>query len=232
MTTSPAVPVAAATFDTLPVPTDRGEILRYLGYPAGVVPDRRVAARIDEILAAAPAALRPRGTYAVYEPSARDRRSLTFSPGLAVKGAVADFLRPARRFAVFLVTAGPEISRRVDAAWNVNDALAALVWDAVGSHGAEGAADALAADLRARIGPDEALTLRYSPGYCGMDLAQQQVLFALIDPKPVGVTLLPTLIMDPIKSVSGIYGIGPADAVETSGSPCARCAMQDCRMRR
>lgn len=232
MKTADPVPLASATFDTLPVEPNRAEVLRYLGYPRGAVPDPRVAGRIDAILGEARGVIAPKGTYALYEPDARDRRSLSFGPGAVLRGAVADFLRPASRFAVFLVTAGPGIARQVDAAWRAGDALGALVWDALGSQIAEGAADALADDLRRRLRPGEALTLRYSPGYCGMDLAQQRVLFALLDPAPVGVTLLPALIMEPVKSVSGIYGIGPAASVEAQGSPCDRCAMTTCHMRR
>jgi hypothetical protein len=86
--------------------------------------------------------------------------------------------------------------------------------------------------LRARIPDGTALTLRYSPGYCGISLKQQQKLFRLVPADRIGVELLPTMIMKPIKSVSGLIGIGPAPAIKAYGNPCSRCPLKDCAMRR
>jgi hypothetical protein len=38
--------------------------------------------------------------------------------------------------------------------------------------------------------------------------------------------------MKPVKSVSGLIGIGPQAAVHAYGNPCQRCPSLDCRMRR
>jgi hypothetical protein len=46
------------------------------------------------------------------------------------------------------------------------------------------------------------------------------------------VELLPAMIMKPVKSVSGLVGIGPREAVMAYGNPCDRCPAVDCRMRR
>jgi cobalamin-dependent methionine synthase I len=120
----------------------------------------------------------------------------------------------------------------VEEAMRSGDPLAGLIYNAIGSELVEAAADRIAADLRGRLHPGEALTLRYSPGYCGMSLSQQRTNFRLIEAGDIGVELLPTLIMKPIKSVSGLIGMGPQEAVEAFGNPCDRCPLLDCRMRR
>jgi hypothetical protein len=65
-----------------------------------------------------------------------------------------------------------------------------------------------------------------------MPLREQQTLFGLVDAAGIGVALLPTLIMRPVKSVSGLIGIGPAESITAQGTPCDRCLLDTCRMRR
>jgi cobalamin-dependent methionine synthase I len=74
--------------------------------------------------------------------------------------------------------------------------------------------------------------MRYSPGYCGMDLRQQQNLFRLVPAESIGITLLPSQLMQPMKSVSGIVGLGPKELVGGNLSPCDRCPQVGCHMRR
>ncbi len=72
----------------------------------------------------------------------------------------------------------------------------------------------------------------YSPGYCGMPLTEQTKLFGLFDPENVGVRLSSDCLMRPLKSVSGLIGLGPAEDVKEFGSPCDRCELRGCAMRR
>ncbi|MBI4604086.1 MAG: hypothetical protein HY721_19185 [Planctomycetes bacterium] len=224
--------LGAVTIERLEVEPDEDEVLRYLGYPKEARPDPRVRDRVREVLAEAWPHVRPRGAYSVYDVEVLDRRSLTLRGGARFTGIIGDYLGPAQRTAVFVATAGSEISELATEAMRSGDALGGLVLGAVGSMAAEGATDALIEDLRGRIGPGEALTLRYSPGYCGLSLHQQRTIFDLVDAAQVGVELLPSMIMRPLKSVSGLVGIGPADAVSARGSPCDRCPLTDCKMRR
>jgi len=65
------------------------------------------------------------------------------------------------------------------------------------------------------------ITNRYSPGYCGWDVTEQHKLFQLMPENYCGIKLTPSALMDPVKSISGIIGIGkmlkiihiPADCV-------------------
>ena len=52
------------------------------------------------------------------------------------------------------------------------------------------------------------ITNRYSPGYCGWQVAEQHKLFQLIPDNYCGIRLTESALMDPEKSVSGIIGIG------------------------
>jgi hypothetical protein len=65
-----------------------------------------------------------------------------------------------------------------------------------------------------------------------MPLAEQRSVFQLVDAESIGVALEASMLMQPTKSVSGIVGIGAADAFEQRMLPCERCNAVNCPMRR
>jgi len=216
----------------LPVgPADPAEIYRYLGYPAKSAPAPRVAQRIASIVEQARRSLRPRGTYAVYAVTHRTAHSLKLD-ATTISGNIGEYLEHAERVAVFAVSVGSEISRLSESAAKSGDTFSAWAMDAVGSWAVEEAADALMVRIRRHLQDGQELTLRYSPGYCGMDISQQQNLFQLIQADSVGVTLMPSMLMQPLKSISGLVGLTPKDAVNSYHSPCDLCPRTGCHMRR
>lgn len=231
---SDAVPPAAVVeiFPDLPLaPGDPNELHRYLGYPAGVAPSPRVADRISRVLAQAASSLRPRGVYALYAVTHQTEHSLQLG-GVAISGKIGDFLRQSQRVAVFVVTVGEEISTLSEAAARTGDAFSAWVMDALGSWATEQAADNLMQRIRHHLDEGQELTLRYSPGYCGMSIAQQRNLFRLVPAEAAKVTLTPSLLMRPLKSISGLVGLAPREAMAQYHSPCDLCLLARCPMRR
>ncbi len=211
---------------------DRNEALRYLGYPRGAQAEGLVEARLDRAFGELAGRVQPRGMYALYPVARVEKERLELAGGAAFRGRIGEFLGGAHRAAVFIATAGPEIVAMAEQALRGGDRLGGLVYDALGSALAEAMVEALVEDLHLRLAPGEALTMRYSPGYCGIPLREQRKIFRLLDASQIGVGLLPTLIMHPVKSVSGVIGIGPEDGVRAYGNPCDRCPVTDCRMRR
>jgi len=215
---------------TLP-PQEPAEIYRYLGYPSGLAPQSRIASRIEQILVQGLTCLEPRGTFSLCEVVERTQQSLVLG-SVSIAGHVREFLGFADRVGVFVVTVGEGVTILGEQAVKRGDPLAAWVLDALGSWAAEAAADALIERMRPHLREQEALTLRYSPGYCGMDIARQRALFQLVRADSVGVTLLPSLLMRPLKSISGIVGLAPKEAVANFRSPCDFCSQVGCHMRR
>ncbi|HEX9250653.1 MAG TPA: vitamin B12 dependent-methionine synthase activation domain-containing protein, partial [Ignavibacteriaceae bacterium] len=64
-------------------------------------------------------------------------------------------------------------------------------------------------------------TNRYSPGYCGWSVADQQNLFSLLPAKFCGVSVNDNSMMIPIKSVSAVIGVGKN--VEKKNYECSIC---------
>jgi len=209
----------------------RSDILRYLGYPAGREPKAGLAERVQAAIAAVLPLLRPRGVFFLYPVENHTAHSLTLS-GITIAGNIGEFLSESRRIAAFIVTVGGEIADEAQSASKSGDTFSAWVINAVGSWAAESAADALMLQIRPHLDENEELTLRYSPGYCGMELAQQRNLFRLVEAASVGVRLSPTMLMHPLKSISGLVGLAPKQAVDRHRSPCDLCPRTGCHMRR
>lgn len=219
----------------LPIEVDRRAVLRMMG--CGLSPrEPRSAAVIEQVdrqLAQSRRLLKARAAYVIRKVDRMTDTELKLGGCPTFHGPIAGFLKPAMRVAVFVVTVGDALERVAQEAMDAGRTLEGFTLDAVGSAAADAATDALAEHLTwHEAGPDESLTPPFSPGYCGMSIDQQAPLFSIVDGRAVGVELLPTMVMRPIKSVSGLLGIGPAEAVMVHGVPCQWCDLDDCKMRR
>jgi len=222
--------------DAVEEAVDRNEVLRYLGYPIDASPGRHIRCDLDRWIEAAAERAAPRAVYVVAPVAEIDRRSLRLETPQQVDafaGAIGEFLGVSQYVAAFVATAGPGVEELASERMHSGDELAAMIVSAVGAERAE-AAEAVVIDRLRKQAHGEGLapTLPYSPGYCGMALTEQRKLFAVLGDDTAGVTLTRDCLMRPLKSVSGLIGLGPIDEVEAHGSPCDRCELYSCAMRR
>lgn len=111
------------------------------------------------------------------------------------------------------------------------DLLRGYVYDVVGSEIVEAAADKMQDELEKTMhASGKGITNRYSPGYCGWDVIEQQKLFRLMPDNYCGITLSESSLMYPFKSVSGFIGAGKN--VKRLPYACHLCDMEDCIYRR
>ena len=140
-------------------------------------------------------------------------------------------LRGAEAYALFVCTAGWEYEEYQHQLKEEDDMVRVFIADALGSVIAERCADRMEEALQTSI---DKLgwhhTNRFSPGYCGWHVSQQQLLFPLFEGHTCGVKLTDSSLMVPIKSVSGIIGLGPD--VRHQDYSCGLCDMQHCYKRR
>ena len=144
---------------------------------------------------------------------------------------VCGYLKGAEEAALFLCTAGARFSDEVQALNAAGDFLEAYVLDAIGSLTVERAMDRIQRSLETEQAVRGwKITNRYSPGYCNWPLKDQRALFELIGANPTGITLSPSCLMSPIKSVSGIIGLGPTARRREYG--CVVCRNETCIYRK
>lgn len=149
----------------------------------------------------------------------------------ACGGLIGRHLRDACEVALFAASLGPEFDRWSDAFFQQSDPFQGYLSNIIGSVLAEAVVDWLESCLQVDLDFDELhRSNRLSPGYCQWDVAEQQKLFALLPPRFCGITLNDSSLMTPIKSVSGVIGIGPE--LERREYGCSLCDRQGCIMRK
>ena len=140
-------------------------------------------------------------------------------------------LRGSEAYAFFICTAGLAFEQFQQRLKKKNDMVRIFIADALGSVIAEKCADRMEEVLQESIDKlDWHHTNRFSPGYCGWHVSQQQRLFPLFHGETCGVKLTDSSLMLPIKSVSGIIGLGPY--VRHMDYSCGLCTFQQCYKRK
>lgn len=140
-------------------------------------------------------------------------------------------LKKCRAIAIFLCTAGKDISERSRKAMIDGDLLRGYIYDAIGSEVVEAAADLMQAELDIMAaGENKTISNRFSPGYCGWNVIEQHKLFQLMHDNFCGIRLTESALMDPMKSESGFIGIGKK--IKRVPYSCSFCDMKDCFYRK
>ena len=152
-------------------------------------------------------------------------------PPFNMGGIIERQLRGSEAYACFVCTAGTEFEEWQQQLKNRDDMVRVFIADALGSVVAEKCADVMENHVQQSI---EKLgwhhTNRFSPGYCGWHVSEQQLLFPLFEGQTCGVRLTDSSLMVPIKSVSGIIGLGKE--VRRLDYTCGLCDFKQCYKRR
>jgi len=149
-------------------------------------------------------------------------------------GPKTDLLAPAERVLVAVLTIGPTLEQKVRALSAEGRSVLAYMLDCVGvlALGEVGEAVRRLAEERASavgwgVGP------ALSPGsLVGWPLWGQRELCALLPLDEIGVRLSDGCVLEPLKSVSVLVGLGPGYESRHVGSVCRYCALADTCWRR
>jgi hypothetical protein len=224
-------------FDPSEVAPEGALVLARLGIPAGAV----VPPRIEGLCGAAAEIfaqhVAPAGIL-------EDLSNTTFAEVYRGEGRnaepspVAEISSRAEHLALFAVTLGESVSQAVGQCFADQDFALGYTLDAMASVAADALGEQAERRFEARLrvrgwtAPDGA-ALRYSPGYCGWDVTGQRALFAYLRPEAIGLSLTPSCLMRPLKSVSGVLIAGPRAIHRFAPTYdfCERCEERTCRDR-
>lgn len=148
---------------------------------------------------------------------------------LHVGTVIAELLAGSERFAVFAATAGTAFQQYQDRVKEENDMLRTFISDTIGSCIAEKAGDKMESLLEKEI-TGYLHSYRFSPGYCGWPLKEQKEIFRMLGDRPCGISLSDVCLMHPIKSISGIIGIG--NNIKERKYGCDICQLETCYKRK
>jgi hypothetical protein len=146
---------------------------------------------------------------------------------LTTQKIVLSQLKNVEKIALFVCTIGPKMENWRKQLEQDGKPDRGYCVDAIASAAVENTTDLLHDHIQLKMAQQSLnVTNRFSPGYCGWSVAEQQLLFSFLPKGFCGITLTESSLMEPIKSVSGIIGIG-ANVVRKQYF-CGQCTRKDC----
>jgi hypothetical protein len=233
MSHSISVDVATFTPSFRDLGVERALVESDLGYREGEAPEM-IRELIDEILPLIPLRIAlqcgfgilPAGSISIAGNSV-SCNGLRFETGPIITSQ----LKRSTSLALFVSTAGPRLEQWSGELMAGGDMMRGYIVDAIASEYVEQASVWLEKRVSERVQSlGWKMTNRYSPGYCDWPVSEQHKLFSLLPDKFCGISLTESALMVPIKSLSGIIGLGPD--VTRGAFQCNICDLKDCFRRR
>lgn len=208
------------------VPKDLTDLL---GFENGNIPEP-FPEIIEYALLEAPKYCNIKGGYRIFDIIEINHQNATikienqlFSPSKVVTTQ----LKESTSVALYICTAGEDISNHANEISRQGDPMLSYIVDVIGSVTVEKATDKIQKLLEIESKKSGlCISDRYSPGYCEWSVAEQQKLFSFFPDNFCGVSLSESSLMSPIKSVSGIIGIGAG--LQQKGYQCRWCSDKNC----
>lgn len=218
---------------------DRAEVLRYLGH-TGQDLGAELDARLDDAIARCLELARPRAVTAIFDvgekgtlPGGTPVIHLSGSALKLVGNSMREYMGGASKAGVMAVTIGMGVERELRRL-SLTNGLDHALFDAAATTLVEQAADAAESTIAARARELGLFaTTRFSPGYGDMPLETQPTLLDTLDAhRRLGITLSPSLLMTPTKSVTAVVGLFKRRR-GSARKTCADCPCYDfCRIRK
>ena len=215
------------------LPISLSEIYETMGY-ADAVPDEAVEKEVRGVLGRVEAVTSPRFCFFISGGDLDETKDLLTvgKTSFSIGKIITRQLRGSESFAFFAATAGTGFEKFQHTLQQEEDMVKIYIADSLGSIIAEKTADCMEVALAEYIREKNwKHTNRYSPGYCGWHVSEQQKLFPLFPiAAPCGIRLTDSSLMLPIKSVSGVIGLG--DSVRKLEYTCGLCTYDRCYRRK
>lgn len=201
----------------------------YMGYTAGAVPEP-IPQMIEEVVAEAAEYAEVKGGYVLKDDIEHNKKDKTIRIGneLFYLGRfISSRMRKAEMVAISVCTAGAGFSDWSKRLMAEGDMMKGYIVDVAGSEIVDRAMEHLQQIVFSEFeGQGMKITDPYNPGYCDWPVNEQQKLFSFFPDNYCGVSLSESSLMHPVKSLSGLTGIGPE--AKRSGYMCYNCPDMTC----
>jgi hypothetical protein len=218
-------------FDELVI--DYKKIVAILGYTSGPLP-APFNYYLEQALTEAKCLTDIRGCYRVMDDPVileKEGKIVINDQLFNVGKTLCKELHGSERLAFFVCTAGNVISQKSEILLHGDDPVLGYVYDVLGSSIVESVGDRLQSILQQEMQSKHGnITNRYSPGYCQWSVADQHKLFSIFQGNTCGVSLTASALMTPVKSISGVIGIGKS--VKYREYTCTLCSGKGCIYRK
>ncbi len=199
-----------------------------MGY-GSASPDDLTCQITDELLEKAMVITHPKFYYQLMPCNAEDTNITVAHLDFHTEKTITTLLQGSQNLALFVATVGGQFQQWLDDVKAQGDILRLFVLDSIGTSIVESVGDLMEQRLQEAIG-ELNHTNRFSPGYCGWDILEQHKLFSLLPTRVCGIDLSDSSLMHPIKSISGVIGVGKD--VQRKKYGCAICDNKNCYRRK
>ena len=215
----------------------RNDVLEIQGIPPGNEPGEKIETLLNRAMNLFLELSHPRGI--ISDISIPEFAVVYHGEGLNEKRTPLDeIFKKADSLALFALTIGDKVSKKIDDLFGANEFALGSMLDSVASVGTDRVADSMESHYfnllskEGKINPSTGM-LRYSPGYCGWHMSGQKKLFELLHPEDIGIFLLDSFLMKPLKSISGVMVVGRKEIhiFDDSYPFCSQCRSHSCRDR-
>lgn len=203
------------------------DVYEVMGYDRGVSPDKEMRRQTEMLMGEAAKLTVPRFAYLITDGILTTECLTTETGSFQLGPIIGRQLKRSECFVFFVATSGVEFAEWMEQLKQKEDIVASYIADSLGTCIAEATADYLEGVLAKEVRVyGWSHTNRYSPGYCEWNIVEQKQLFTLFPNAPCGVQLTESSLMLPIKSVSGVIGVG--SNVKRLAYTCGLCALDHC----
>ena len=217
--------------DNIPVVITEKSLLNRIGRDSRAKISKRFLKDMKQAVNLIARKAKPRAVYRIV-PVETNNGSITFDDRFLLKSRkLKRIFRPCQKAVIFLTTIGPQVDAIIQRTMKKKPSFG-YVLDSAASVAVESTANHLEKSFKKKFAPENAVTLRYSPGYCDWPLSEQENIFNIIPGNLIGVELSERFFMMPHKSISGALGVCPADSSESKRNACLECQNLNCPYRR
>jgi cobalamin-dependent methionine synthase I len=148
---------------------------------------------------------------------------------------LAKAVKNSNELVCFIATVGKGIEQRINELIKENHLATAYILDCMGSVAVESVVEKFHRHMAKKCeAAGNGVTLRFSPGYCDWPITEQKKLFGLFESFQPDVELSDSCLMQPRKSISGVFGVLPSHLKPSASpyNPCSDCKQHSCIARR
>ena len=176
--------------------------------------------------------IQPRLHCRIVKARTKDDATVHLEDGVEFRSAkLSRALRDAEKIVCFIGTIGFDVEKEIGRLLDEHKLSEAYILDAMASVAVEDMVEQFHQDMEAKCrNESKTATFRFSPGYCDWPITEQKKLFSVFDAEEIGVELLDSCLMEPRKSISGVFGIAPPGLA--LHNPCLHCREKNCTARR
>ena len=214
---------------------DKSEVLRYLGHKGQDI-DNDLNLRINQCIQETKKEIDTKYVYGIYDiKNDLDLNTVEFkNTNLILKSKdISELLRDCDKCVLMCATLGFNIEKNIRR-YSYNDLTKGIIIDACATTSIEEICDLIQENILESLSKQgKSLTMRYSPGYGGLDISANRDILEVLDAhRKIGVTVTNTGIMIPRKSVVALIGVTNKH-IEKVKRTCDNCSNRlNCEYRR